>query len=174
MSVESKNIYAIEYKALATGRYEYEYTLDNKFFSQFPYGETDNGNVKIKVLLIVFSSGLELEFTINGEVELPCDRCGEIVQIPIKGKYKLHVNYGEKNSDISDSCEEITLSHEEYMLDLTQFLYEYTTLSIPVKRVHKNIKECNQETIARLGNYTTEQQAQQTDGRWDKLKELYN
>lgn len=175
MSVESKNKYTIEYKTLAAGRYEYNYQLDSKFFSQFQYSEVQNGNVNVIVYLTVFNSGLELEFNVSGQVELPCDRCGDNMQLPVKGKYNLNVRYGQENSNFSDTCDEIVLSNEEYEIDLTQFLYEYALLSIPVRRVHKTEKECNQEVMAQLKNYSSTQKTEsQPDERWSKLKDLYN
>jgi len=57
------------------------------------------------------------------------------------------------------------------MLDLSQYLYESLIVSLPIKKVHPD-NECNKEMIKRLNPSKTKKTKNDSDPRWDALKNI--
>ncbi len=177
--VSWKSKYNIEFKGLKEGLHGFEFEIDNKFFEHFEGSLVDNGDVTIKVLLEKRSTFIKLHLKINGWLELTCDRCLEKFRQKIKHKTELFVKFGEKEFEEGENI--VWVLPEEHFISLAQPIYEYVTLSIPLRHVHpknKNGKRaCNKEMLAKLKNYMytkTEEEEQTTDPRWDALKKLNN
>jgi len=169
----SKRKYIISFSGLALGKHEYEYHLKNSFFEALDYSEIKIGNVRIDVRLNKQSTLLILDFIVRGTVTVPCDRCADDCSVKIKGEYQLFVKYVgtvEKNEKIEDDL--VALSAKDGEVDIAHHLYEYTILSLPAKRVHEKLIDCNQEVIKKLKEIEIAEKNQSTDPRWDKLKHL--
>ena len=176
MSWKSK--YNIEFKGLGEGLHDFEFEIDNTFFEHFKESLVDNGDVKIKITLEKRSAFLKIHLKIKGWLELTCDRCLGNYQQKVKQKTELFIKFGEKEFDEGENV--IWILPEEHHLNLAQTIYEYITLSIPLRHVHpknKNGKrECNKEMLKKLKNYmhTESEEEETTDPRWDALKKLNN
>jgi uncharacterized metal-binding protein YceD (DUF177 family) len=98
--------------------------------------------------------------------------------LPIKGKIKLVVNFGEEFNN--DNEELLILPHGEHQIDVSQYIYEMIVLSVPLKRVHPGIKDgtLQTETLDKLSKLSIKEQKKESkkeediDPRWDKLKQL--
>ncbi len=176
MSWKSK--YNIEFKGLGEGLHDFEFEIDNTFFEHFKDSLVDNGDVTIKVTLEKRSAFLKIHLKIKGWLELTCDRCLDNYKQKVKQKTELFIKFGEKEFDEGENI--IWILPEEHHLNLAQTIYEYITLSIPLRHVHpknKNGKrECNKEMLKKLKNYmhTESEEEETTDPRWDALKKLNN
>ncbi len=177
--VSWKTKYNIEFKGLKEGLHEYEFEINNKFFEHFNEGLVENGEVTVKVKLEKRSAFLKLYLEISGWLELTCDRCLENYQQDIELETELFVKYGEeKEFDEGDNV--IWVLPEEHYISLTQTIYEYVVLSIPLRHVHPNEtgeNSCNREMLNRLENIThveNEEEEQEIDPRWAALKNLKN
>lgn len=169
--------YNIEFKALKEGLHEYEFEVNEKFFEHFEDGLVENGDVKVKVELEKRSAFIKVNLTFSGWLELTCDRCLEPYQQEVELETELFVKFGEeKEFDEGDNV--IWVLPEEHALNLTQVLYEYTVLSIPLKHAHpdeEGANSCNKEMLDRLDNITfaeEEEDEQEIDPRWAALKNL--
>ena len=132
---------------------------------------TQSGNV----VLNKKSTFLELDFQINGEVEIVCDRCLDEYNQPIDYEGKLFVKFSETDGDLADDV--ICLSSTDHELDISHYIFESINLSIPIKRVHPDDEDgnvtCNPEMLEKLENYKTDKPADDgIDPRWDDLKNL--
>lgn len=170
--------YNIEFKGLKEGLHDFEFEVDNKFFAHFEESLVENGIVKVNVILEKRSSFMKLHFKMKGWLELTCDRCLEFYEQPIAHEAEMFVKYGENEYDDGESV--IWINPEEHQINLTQIIYEFVTLSIPLRHVHpKNSngkRNCNKEMLKKLKNYThskTEDNTK-TDPRWDALRKLEN
>lgn len=177
--VSWKSKYNIEFKGLNEGAHDFEFEIDNTFFEHFENSLVDNGDVTVKVLLEKRSAFIKIQLKIKGWLELICDRCLDSYQQKIKSKTELFVKFGEKKFEEGENL--IWVLPEEHHIDLTQTIYEYITLSIPLRHVHpKNRdgkRECNKEMLKNLKNYMytgSEEEETITDPRWDALKKLGN
>lgn len=177
--VSWKTKYNIEFKGLKEGLHEYEFEINNTFFEHFNEGLVENGEVTSNVKLEKRSAFLKLHLTISGWLELTCGRCLENYPQDVELEAQLFVKYGEeKEFDEGDNV--IWVSPKEHHLNLAQTLYEYITLSIPLRQVHPNEigeNSCNQEMLDRIDNITQAEDAEEEeeiDPRWAALKNLKN
>ena len=113
-----------------------------------------------------------MDFAITGHLTLACDRCAEDYQQEINQHFELIVKF----SDIVESVESdeiLILSSNEHSLSLARYIYEFAHLSLPSKRTHKSLDECNPkmlEHIKQMG--LTKGIDEIIDPRWENLKQL--
>jgi len=170
--------YNIEFKGLKEGLHDFEFEVDNKFFEHVEESLVENGKVKVGVVLEKRSSFIKLHLNINGWLELTCDRCIDLYKQPINYETEMFVKFGENEFDDGESV--IWVHPEEHHINLAQIIYEYITLSIPLRHVHpKNSegkRDCNKEMLDKLKNYMHPESEKETpkDPRWDALRKLEN
>ena len=173
--------FLIPFIGLKLGKHHFEYQIDNAFFEIFDYNEFNNSDIKVNVVLEKKSSLMELAFSHKGAVNVPCDMTNEEFDLPIKGKMKLIVRFGEEFNN--DNEELLILPHGEYQIDIAQYVYEMIALSVPLKRIHPGVKDgsLKTEALTKLKElsieelkieHKKEQKEEDIDPRWDKLKQL--
>lgn len=173
------NEFLISFAGLKLGKHQFEYQIDRKFFDQFGYDEFESCDIAVNVLFEKKSTMLELHFKQKGTVHVPCDLTGEMFDLPVKGKMKLIVQFGDAFNN--DNEELLILPHGEHQVDISQYVYEMIALSVPQKRVHPGIKDgtLKSEALDRLNQMKVtykevkeDKKEENTDPRWDKLKSL--
>lgn len=168
--------YLIPFAGLKMGKHQFDYQLDNAFFEYFNFSEFNNANIKVEVILEKKSTMLELSFKHKGTVNVPCDLSNEPFDLPIKGKLKLIVKFGETFND--DNEELLILPHGEFEFNIAQYIYESIILSVPTKRVHPGVKDgsLHSKALEVLNDLAPseikEEEKKDTDPRWDDLKKL--
>lgn len=173
--------FLIPFMGLKLGKHHFEYQISNTFFENFDYDEFQSSDIKVSLVLDKKSNMLELEFKHKGTVNVPCDLTGEDFDLPIKGKMKLIVRFGDEFNN--DNEELLILPHGEHELDVAQYIYEMIALSVPLKRVHPGVKDGSLQTEAlkKLNELTVKEvkeekkeskKEEDIDPRWDKLKQL--
>ena len=173
--------YLIPFVGLKLGKHQFEYQINNTFFEIFDYNEFQNSDIKVNVVLEKKSTMLELSLKHKGTVNVPCDLTSEDFDLPVKGKMKLIVRFGEMYNN--DNEELLILPHGEFEIDIAQYIYEMIVLSVPLRRVHPGIKDgsLNTEALTKLKELTIKEQKKEhkqeekeenIDPRWDKLKQL--
>ena len=166
--------YTIPFVGLKLGKHKFEYQISNAFFEIFDYNEFQNSDIKVNVVLDKQSTLLELNFKHEGTINVPCDLTSEDFDLPIKGKLKLIVRFGETYNN--DNEELLILPFGEFEIDIAQYIYEMIILSIPLKRIHPGIKDgsLNTEALTKLKELTIKEKKEEEniDPRWDKLKQL--
>jgi len=164
-------------KGLSEGLHDFEFEIDNKFFEHFEESLVEQGEVKVMVTLEKRSAFIKLHLKLKGWLELTCDRCLENYHQKMKNETELFVKFGETENDEGENV--IWLLPDDHAINLAQTIYEYTTLSIPLRHIHpKNEngeRECNKEMLKKLKNYMQSGSDEvKTDSRWDALKNLGN
>ncbi|MBN2635960.1 MAG: DUF177 domain-containing protein [Prolixibacteraceae bacterium] len=177
-NVNWKLKYNIEFKGLKEGVHEFDFDVDKKFFGYFEGSLVNKGEAKINVLLEKRSTFIKIHLKINGLVELVCDRCLENYMQEVTNEAELFVKFGEESFDEDENV--IWVLPEEHAINLAQPIYEYLSLGIPMRHIHpKNEngkRKCNLEMLKKLKKfmYSTEDEDESTDPRWDALKKLRN
>ncbi len=163
--------FILQHKELGIGIHNYSFCIDKRFFERIKHSELKKGNVNVDLKLEKKERLLLLDFSISGEVNVMCDRCLDYYNQPIKGQEILTLQIGNKNSEESFNVSTIPESQNE--IDISNYIYEYICLLIPLKCVHpedKNGKSlCNAEIIKKineLSNYNS------SDSRWEVLKKI--
>ena len=136
------------------------------------------GIILSNVVLEKKTTMLEINFKHSGTVNVPCDLTGEQFDLPIKGKIKLVVQFGEEFNN--DNDELLIIPHGEHQLDISQYIYEMIVLSVPIKRMHPGIKNgtLQNQALEKLNELRVKEPKQKItkeediDPRWDKLKQL--
>lgn len=178
MEMNRTKEFLIPFVGLKLGKHHFEYQINNAFFENFDYDEFQNSDIKVAVVLDKKSNMLELEFKHKGAVNVPCDLTGEDFDLPIKGKMKLIVRFGEEFNN--DNEELLILPFGEFEIDIIQYIYEMIALSVPLKRVHPGVKDGSLKTEAldKLKELQVKEEVKKEDKeenidpRWDKLKQL--
>lgn len=178
MEMNRRKEYLIPFVGLKLGKHNFEYQVDNAFFEFFDFHEYQNSEIKVDLVLEKKSNMLELSFKQKGTVNVPCDLTGEDFDLPIKGKLKLIVRFGEEFNN--DNEELLILPFGEYEIDVAQYIYEMIVLSVPQKRIHPGVKDgsLKTEVLDRLEELKVKEQKEEQkkeeniDPRWDKLKQL--
>nr|WP_321353588.1 DUF177 domain-containing protein [uncultured Draconibacterium sp.] len=178
MSWKSK--YNIEYKGLKEGLHDYHFEVNDKFFEHFEESLVDKGEVSVNVQLEKRSAFLKLSFALEGWLELVCHRCLDEYTQDVSLETELFVKFGEED-EFEEGDNVIWVLPEEHAINLAQIIYEYVTLSIPLRHVHPNESgenSCNQEMIERLNDIMqhepAEEDEEEIDPRWAALKNLKN
>ena len=170
--------YLIPFAGLKLAKHQFEYQINNAFFEIFDYNEYQDSNIKVNVVLKKTSTLLELNLKHKGTVNVPCDLTNEDFDLPIKGKMKLIVRFGEEFNN--DNEELLILPHGEFEIDIAQYIYEMIVLSVPLRRIHPGIKDGSLQTeaLAKLNELKVKEikkeqiEKENIDPRWDKLKQL--
>ena len=181
VEMEKTKEFLIPFIGLKLGKHHFEYQISKAFFEIFDYHEFNNSDIKVNVVLEKKSTLLELSFKHKGVVNVPCDLTSEDFDLPVKGKMKLIVRFGDVFNN--DNEELLILPHGEFQIDISQYIYEMIVLSVPLRRIHPGIKDgsLNTEALKKLKELTIKEQKNEQkeekkeeniDPRWDKLKQL--
>jgi len=164
--------YNIAFKGLSIGKHIFEYEIDSKFLREFEGGVVDEGAVNVCLTLEKQSSLMVLWFDLKGTVHVQCDRCLELYDQPIKSKERIFVKFGEKEYTEGDDV--IWVSTNDYQLNVSQLIYEFICLAIPIKKVHPDDENgnttCDPEMIEKLSKYVVREE--ESNPVWKDLKKL--
>ena len=164
----------IQFVGLKEGNHLFEYKIDNTFFEAFNYDEFFNSSIKVDLNFVKKSTLFELNFTISGTVNVPCDTTNEPFDQPIKTTSYLVVNFGPEFNDENEDI--LIIPHGVYQFSIAQYLYETIVLSIPTKRIHPKVLDgtMQSEALNKLKELEIKEEKtiEKIDPRWDKLKNL--
>ena len=167
MSSNRLKAYQIPFLGLKPGKHEYTFVLDKTFFDEFESSDIEQSDIHVHLLLDKQSTMIILDFSLDGTIDVACDRCGEPMTQQLRTKQRLIVKFGEETDDTMDDM--LILGPSEFQIDTSRYLFEYAQLSMPAKNVHILPQECNQETLAALEKYSISEAPATT---WAALKDL--
>lgn len=146
--------YAIAYKGLKDGEYDFEFEIGDDLFESYGRVEILSGECLARVHMYRTEQMLEIHSSIGGSVICQCDRCLEDCRIPVSFEGDLVVKFSDEIDDYDG--EQMWISPADDELDLTQYIYESIVLSLPYRRVHAE-GECNADMLARFGVMSAEE-----------------
>ncbi len=165
-------LYSIPLNGLKDGDYTYDYEVDADFFRAFEGSQIGECNLKLTVELQKVSGQYNLCFLLSGQVRVVCDRClGEFMHA-VESENRLIVKTGEKFDDSDPDLLIIPAGESE--LDLSQFIYDFSHLAIPIRKIHPVGEDgkslCDPEMLKRISNVKGDNAGSRPE--WDKLREL--
>ena len=176
--MQTRKEYIIQFVGLSLGLHKYKFEVVDSFFNDFEYSEIKQAAIIVNLNLLKQSQMMVLEFEIRGTVKTECDLCTGVFDLPLNGIHKLIVKVGGSDTGNEDD-DIITIAANEHELDLTQYIYEYITLTLPIKRVHSIDKKgnslCDKEVLNKLEEFITEEEKEEEekiDPRWNNLKNI--
>lgn len=161
--------YILKFSGLELDTHQFEYTVRDDFFDSIEFGEIRKGNLQVQVEVIKEEGMLILDFDISGTVNITCDRCSEMYDQEINGQNQLIVKFGDGTLQNTDDM--LILQKSESEMSISLYIYEFTHLLLPQKRVHPE-GECDQNVVDKLNELNTADKFKGTDPRWDALKEV--
>lgn len=170
MKAFSVNIIGLSNKA-----HQFDYEFGSAFFEKYGKDLVSDGHFSASVVLDKHETFIEAEFKIKGEAKLICDRSLEPFDFPINIDNRIMFKYGEEEAELSDEI--IIISRDRVSLEVGQYLYEFISLSIPIKKIHPKFQDTEEEDEGegRL-IYTSEtevkEEEKEVDPRWEILKKL--
>ena len=168
----SFDAYTIDLTQIEERESQFDFVLDDAFFSALDQSEIKGGDVSVKLSVKKVSSTYEFYFDINGAVNVSCDRCLADIHYPIEAKKELFVKIGDKSEEIDDNL--IIVSEEDKTLKINWLMYEFIFLSLAIKKVH-NEGECDPSMISLLAKHDAGQKEDEekgSDPRWNELKKI--
>ena len=169
--------FTIQFVGLKEGIHTFKYYLDKTFFEYFDFEDFNDLSASIVVSLHKKTTFLELNFQLSGAINVNCDVSSEAYDQDISDQFSLVVKFGQKYND--DHEDILIIPHGTYEINIAQYIYELIVLAIPSKRIHPGIEDgtLKSDIVAKLRQLSpseaeNEQNSQETDPRWDKLKKL--
>ena len=161
--------FEIQFSALEVGLHQFTFDIEEKFFAELNSTEINGGTLSAEVELMKEDNLLVLEFKIDGDVSVSCDRCAEALQLPIACTNRLIVKFGEKVFEETDEI--IVIPEKENSINLAPYIFEYVHLQLPQRKVHDEAN-CNSEVIERLNGLNGNAKKDTVDPRWEALKKI--
>lgn len=132
--MKEERLYNIDIVSLRNGKHDFEYEIDDRFFSVLEDTLVEKGALKVKVELQKSENMIVLQFDIKGEITLECDRSLEEFQFPINTQNRLIFKFGEEFKEMSDEL--IVLANGTATINLLQYIYEFIAVQVPYKKLH--------------------------------------
>jgi len=113
----------------------------------------------------------------SGTVQKSCDRCTDIMDIPLEVSHQIIYKFGEDESEDENL---IVLPVSAFTIDIASTIYELLTVALPPRTIHEE-DECNEEMLDLIDKYVDSSESyedesdddeEDTDPRWDALKNL--
>ncbi len=161
--------YTINFANLEEGEHLFEYQVGKDFFSFFDNSELKEADLTMTVQLIKQPELLLFNISFHGTVNIICDRCMEYFDLPLEGESNFIVKLNNNMEKEKEEDNMIYIAENENSFNIAQHVYESIHLSLPYKRVHQKLEDCNQKTIEYID---TTNKKDNNDPRWDELKKL--
>jgi uncharacterized metal-binding protein YceD (DUF177 family) len=170
--------YKIPHAGLKKEVHEFSYELDESFFANFENALINKCNIQVNIKFDKRHEPYTIEVDMDGTIWSECDRCTASIPLSIHTSFIIYVKYTyDETLKETEDVEIIYIAKDDMDIDITQFLYDYAHLSIPVHKICDKPGEteyCDQEIVRLLEQKTTDNS---TDPRWaglDKLKDKLN
>ena len=165
--------YEIDLKALTEDITPLEWQLDNQFFQSLEDAQVQNGSLHVSGSIRKAVGFFELILHTEGTVQVPCDRCLDMMDQPIEADLRLVVKIGPEYQEEDDI---ITVDENEGVLQMAWFIYESIVLAVPIQHVHQP-GECNDAMMRVLEEHSAARSSdadaeENIDPRWSALKNL--
>lgn len=167
--------YILPIKGMSVGRHDFKFSIDNEFFKIIENSLVKDARLEIVLNVDKKNTHILLEMDANGFVETECDRCLDSISFPVDIKGKLLVKF-VRSCEEEETDEVMILDPSEAELDLSQFIYDYVCLSLPIYKTHPQ-GECNKEMESKLSGYMigkTQADSLEKKTPFDKLKDIVN
>ena len=150
--------FIIPLDGLATGQNEYFWHVGKEFFEDFGNAEILDAELDIKAVAEKSGRYVGVDCEVDGSVTVACDRCLDDLVMPVSLDILLSVKFGDEESSEEHQegeREVIFIPQDNADMDLSQIVYDYVCLSLPMQRCHE-LGECNPTVMRYLDTKTEE------------------
>ncbi len=137
--MEGLENYNLDIARLKNQEYQYQYQINQNFFQLFENSPVQTGDLKVILSLRKSETMIELQFDIEGLIQLICDRSLEKFNHPVSLEDKLILKFGDHNEIVTEELE--IISKHTVQINLAQYIYEFIGLSVPMKKLHPKFQQ---------------------------------
>lgn len=179
--MKSLQEYKIPFTGLKSGKHQFDFDIDGRFFNEFEYSLVKDGKLKVELELDKQETMLILQFAIKGEIFSNCDFCLSDFPTQVEVNERQIVKFFD-DANLEDNTEEIiVLGKNVHEVDVSQLIYEYINLAVPLFNRCEEVGEtqwCDKEVIEKLKSLSSgspkEEENNDADPRWAALKNIKN
>ena len=177
--MKSLRTFDIHVFKLSVGKHDYQFKIDEKFFESFENGIVTKGKLICDIQLDKSETMIQMNFRINGQAELTCDRSLELFDHPLSFERKVIFKFGEEEKELSD--EMMVIPRDTPLINVASLIFEFIHLEIPMKKLHPRFETtegADDEGFLVYSSETEENESkpnessEPTDPRWEALKKL--
>ncbi len=122
------------------GHNEEKFLVNNEFLTHFETTYIEDCEVEAVLTVHKYLSHLDTTFQLKGWVQVACDRCLELIKIPIVSEQRIIYSFSKK-MDETEEMEVIYIAESEPYISLVQDLYDFIGIAVPFRNVHEDISE---------------------------------
>ena len=168
--------FIIPLNGLAAGITEFSWQTGKEFFDSFENSEILDAHLDADVRVEKSGRYIGVDCDVRGGVTVECDRCLDELDMPIDVEIKLSVKYGNEESSEEPQQGErevIFIPDTDAEMDMSQIIYDYVCLSLPMQRTHDD-GECNPEVMKMYGApEESEDKEEEGENPFSALKDLF-
>ncbi|MBE6233373.1 MAG: hypothetical protein E7118_02725 [Bacteroidales bacterium] len=141
--------FIIPLNGLTAGKNEFSWQTGKEFFEIFENTEVLDAHLDTDVRVEKSGRYIGVDCDVRGKVTVECDRCLDELDMPVDVEIRLSVKYGSEESSEEPQPGErevIFIPETDAELDLSQIIYDYVCLSLPMQRTHE-VGECNPDAM---------------------------
>ncbi|MDL2238968.1 DUF177 domain-containing protein [Bacteroidales bacterium OttesenSCG-928-L14] len=161
----------LKFNDLSIGSHNFDFEIDKEFFEKFDHHDFVDCSLKIAINLIKDERMLTITVNVKGTVDVECDRCLDILTIPIDSTETIIVKEGEDGGEFEDD-NIIFITKNDFELDLSNQIFDIIILSLPMRKIHPDDENgastCNASQLA----YLSSAEEEKIDPRWEALNKL--
>lgn len=180
-AMANRRAFEIAFVGLKPGVHEFNYDLNNQFFIDKGAVDYTNATANVKLIVEKNTGFMLLKFEIGGKADVNCDRCGNPLKMDLWDEFKMLVKLVDNPEEMNEQEEDpdvFYLSRTESHLDVSNWLYEFVTLSIPMQRMcspeEMGGPQCNNEVLQKLKDMEAKTMENNANTLWkglDKFKD---
>lgn len=161
--------YRISLKGLRPGINKFKFELGPTFFQHFEQQLIKEAFVEVELEVDKRVEMLVVDFSHQGYMITPCDRCLEAIKLPLQGNRRLLIKFGAVDSE---DPEVVYLKVDSDFFNPARIMYEFVALSIPLVRTYECADDpeapCSEEVLKHL----KPKERPKESPIWDELKKL--
>lgn len=162
--------YRVNIVGLSSNVHHFRYEIDDGFFERFGKDLVSKGAFTADVDLEKRETLITANFEIHGEAVLICDRSLESFAYPINVRKQVIFKFGEEDEEVTDEI--VIIRRDTAQLELGQYIYEFISLEIPMKKLHPRYAAEEEPGDGKIVYSSPDEEKEATDPRWDILKKL--
>ena len=170
------NNFIIPLNGLAAGETRFSWHAGKEFFDSYDNSDILAADIDVEVSVEKSGRYLGVDCGLEGSVIVECDRCLDDLELPVETQVSLSVKYGsEDNSEEHQEGEReiIFVPQDEAELDLSQIIYDYVCLSLPMQRCHED-GDCDPEAMKYYGVQGTSDEVEvESSNPFSALKNMF-
>jgi len=174
--------FEIAFVGLKPGIHEYSYEINDRFFEAFQQQDFTHCKAHVKLALDKKSSFILLKFEVGGSLNVTCDRCSSDLPLELWDEFSITVKMVEEPelmNEQEDDPDVYYISKNESHLDVSNWIYEFINLAIPMQKTCEYEKmdgpNCNKAALEILKKLETKNEEETSNPIWkglEKFKDL--